>query len=155
MRCACKTLLTQEQEDNLRRLARGRTLPARLLERSKMLLLYARGDTMEEIAEHLGVVRQTVSRWLHRFVAQGGVEGLEDASRAGRPTKFSPSKRTKVEDAQIKKEAVFALLHTPPSTCGINRTTWRMTDLHRIMREKGEPLALAKIRTIIKKAGYT
>ena len=63
--------------------------------------------------------------------------------------------RTKVEDDQVKKQAVFALLHVPPSTHCINRTTWRMTDLQKILREQGEPLGLAKIREIIKKAGYS
>lgn len=41
-------------------------LPARLVERSKMLLFGAAGHRVEEIAEQLDVARQTVSRWLGR-----------------------------------------------------------------------------------------
>jgi len=151
---ACEVRLTQEQEAELRHLAASRTVAAQIVERAKIVLAAASGKPDQQTALRLGIVRQTVARWRKRFLERG-VEGLKDALRPGRPTKFFPSIRTAAEDGQIKKEAVFALLHTPPSTYGINRTTWKMTDLHRMMREKGEPLALAKIRAIIKKAGYT
>jgi len=146
--------LTQEQEAELRHLAASRILAARVVERTKIVLAAASGKPDQETAQRLGIARQTVARWRRRFLERG-LEGLKDALRPGRPTKFFPSIRTTAEDSQIKKEAVFTLLHTPPSTYGINRTTWKMIDLHRVMREKGEPLALSKIRTIIKKAGYT
>ena len=50
---AYKVWLNQELEDDLRRYARSRTLPARLVERSKMLLECAAGHTVEEIAGRL------------------------------------------------------------------------------------------------------
>ena len=63
-RFAYKIRLTSEQEDDLHRFARSRTLAARLVERAKMLVLGSTGHTVEEIAEQLGVSRQTVARWL-------------------------------------------------------------------------------------------
>lgn len=63
---ASKIWLSQEEADDLQRFARSRTLPARLVERSKMLLFGAAGHRVEEIAEQLDVARQTVSRWLGR-----------------------------------------------------------------------------------------
>ena len=63
---AYKVWLSQEQEDDLQRFARSRTLPARLVERSKMLLSCAAGHTVEDTAEQLDMARQTVSRWLGR-----------------------------------------------------------------------------------------
>ena len=85
MRRAHKVWLTPEQEDDLQRYARSRTLAARLVERSKMLLLCATGHSAEEIAERLDVTRQTVCRWLSRFEAQG-MKGVEQAApRSGRP----------------------------------------------------------------------
>jgi len=50
--------------------------------------------------------------------------------------------------------AVFSLLHQPPSNFGINRTTWKMADLSRIMKETGEPAGEDVIREIVKQAGY-
>jgi hypothetical protein len=46
------------------------------------------------------------------------------------------------------------LLHTPPSTYAINRTTWRMADLQEVLRRQGLPLCKDVIRTILKEAGY-
>jgi len=89
---AYKVWLSPEQEDDLQRFARSRTLPARLVERSKMLLGCAAGQTGEEIAEQLDVARQTVSRWLGRYVERGlaGVE--KDMPRSGRPRTITPAR---------------------------------------------------------------
>jgi hypothetical protein len=35
------------------------------------------------------------------------------------------------------RQAVFALLHSPCSSYALNRTSWKMTDLQRILREQG------------------
>jgi transposase len=52
------------------------------------------------------------------------------------------------------KPAVFSLLHSPPSVHGINRTTWKMSDLQRILREQGHSISRDLISTIIKGAGF-
>src|SRR5215469_15629124 len=57
-------------------------------------------------------------------------------------------------DKEQNKQAVFSLLHTPPSAYGINRTTWRMVDLHTVLKKQGSPLCTTVIRTILKKAGH-
>src|SRR6202162_3243358 len=90
MQRAYKVRLTLEQEDDLERFARSRTLPARLVERAKILVQGSMGHGAEEIAAQLGVARQTVTRWLSRFEAQG-MKGLEDAHRSGRPPLILPS----------------------------------------------------------------
>ncbi len=52
------------------------------------------------------------------------------------------------------KNAVFGILHEPPSNYGINRTTWTMDQLSRILRQTGHPVCPGVIRKIIKLAGY-
>ena len=52
------------------------------------------------------------------------------------------------------KQAVFGLLHEPPSNYGINRTTWIMSDLTRVLRETGHPACPQVICKITKAAGY-
>jgi len=52
------------------------------------------------------------------------------------------------------RQAVFALLHSPPSVHGINRTTWKMKDLQRILHEQGHSISCDLISTIIKDAGF-
>jgi transposase len=91
MQRAYKVWLSQEQEDDLRRFAGSRTLAARLVERSKMVLACALGHNVEEIAEQLEVARQTVSRWLGRSIERG-LDGIEkDLPRSGRPPIILPS----------------------------------------------------------------
>lgn len=53
------------------------------------------------------------------------------------------------------KNAVFAVLHSPPSSHGINRTTWKIADIQRVVREQTlKPVSRNVIGTIIKDAGY-
>jgi len=61
--------------------------------------------------------------------------------------------RRKSQDDRIRR-AVFALLHSPPSVHGINRTTWKMTDLQRILREEGQSISRDLISAIIEEAGF-
>src|SRR5258708_31756232 len=35
------------------------------------------------------------------------------------------------------QNTLFAVLHTPPTAYDINRTTWKMDDLRRVLGEKG------------------
>jgi transposase len=59
----------------------------------------------------------------------------------------------KSQDERIR-QAVFAMLHSPPSAYGLNRTSWKMADLQRILREQGQSLSRDLISTIIGEAGF-
>jgi transposase len=61
---------------------------------------------------------------------------------------------SKKSDQDSIKRAVFTLLHSPPAAHGINRTTWRMVDLKKILSEHHQPLGSDVIRRIIKEAGF-
>jgi transposase len=77
--------LTDEQRAALQRWARGRTTPARLVQRAQIVLLAAEGRQNIGIAAELGIDRTIVNRWRRRF-AEKGLAGIEkDAPRGGRP----------------------------------------------------------------------
>jgi hypothetical protein len=87
--------------------------------------------------------RLTVRKCRRLFDA-GSVEGLfARKARAG----------LKVNDEGLK-EAIFALLHEPPSNHGINRTTWTMADICAVLARQGKPACGAVVRAITKAAGY-
>ena len=87
-----KVWLNQEVRDDLERFARSRTLAGRLVQRAQIVLLAAARKSDQEIAEAVGVVRQTVSLWRGRFVEQG-ITGIEkDAPRSGRPRTITPAR---------------------------------------------------------------
>ena len=84
MRLAPQIELTDAEREQLGKLSRGRSLPARIVERARIVLLAFEGKQNREIAEALGVTRRTVGRWRSRFAAKG-LEGIaKDAPRPGR-----------------------------------------------------------------------
>ena len=87
LRLAPKVWLSQEQQDELERFARSRTLAARLVERARIIVRAAAGLDNQEIAEEMDVCRQTVGRWRERFTTRG-MDGLEDRPRSGRPARI-------------------------------------------------------------------
>jgi transposase len=89
---APKVWLTAEQQDDFVRFARSQTLAARLVERSKIVLQAAAGKADIEIAQALGITRQTVGLWRRRFLDRV-IAGIEkDAPRSGRPRLIAASK---------------------------------------------------------------
>ena len=98
MRVAPRIHLTQEQQKTLIRLVKGRRTEVRVALRAKIVLAAARGLENQEIAEELGITRETVGRWRSRFVERS-VEGLlKDLPRGGR----KPTKRSRVEGRIIE-----------------------------------------------------
>jgi transposase len=92
MRVAPPVELTEEQERALQQWARGRSLPARQVERARVVLLAAAGMQDLEIAAEIGISNQKAARWRKRFLKMG-LAGLEkDAPRPGRTPSITPAK---------------------------------------------------------------
>ena len=90
MRVAPAVVLTETQRATLESWARGRSIPARLVERARIVLQAAEGRQDAQIAELLSLPRQKAARWRKRFLALG-LAGLErDAPRPGRPARITP-----------------------------------------------------------------
>ena len=87
IRRAPKVWLSNEQQDDLERFSRSRTLNAGLVERARIVLKASHGRDNQQIAAELGLCRQTVGQWRERYVAQG-LDGLEDRPRSGRPARI-------------------------------------------------------------------
>jgi DNA-binding CsgD family transcriptional regulator len=82
--------LTPEERSQLERRARRQTATKREVFRARIVVLAADGLRNDEIAERLGTVRTTVSRWRKRFFEDRDA-GLHDRPRSGRPRTFPPS----------------------------------------------------------------
>ena len=84
MRTAPAIFLSPEQRTTLERLARQRSLPARVVERARIVLLAAEGLENRQIAARMDITPEKVARWRKRFL-EGGIAALEkDAPRPGR-----------------------------------------------------------------------
>jgi len=132
--------LNQEDVDKL--LTCIRNEPLKYRNRAVAILSYCRLIRVGHIACFLRVSHSSVDEWTRTF-AQHGCQLLL-------PLK---SQYCKAKDT-IYRDAVFEILHAPPSAHGINRTTWRLPDIHSVMAKRGLPIARTNIRKIIKDAGY-
>ena len=84
MRVARKIELSSGDRAVLKQQARGRSLPARLVERSRIVLRAADGLQDREIAAEFGITPEKVARWRKRFLDGGKEALLKDAPRPGR-----------------------------------------------------------------------
>lgn len=99
MRIAPMIVLKDDERKLLVKWSRGRSTPARLVQRASIVLLAAKGMQNKDIADELGVMRRTVGRWRSRFV-EGGLGALEkDLPRGGRRARV----REQYESLIIKK----------------------------------------------------
>lgn len=124
----------------LRRLYEGR-----LTERNRSMVILAnrRGLTCSVTCSFLGIDRHTYRKYFRTF-EHAGVSALFAAQ----------TKSNRKFDNEAIKNTLFVLLHEPPSNYGINRTTWTMGHLSRILHETGHPVGPGVIRKITKLAGY-
>ena len=107
-----KTLLevTDDERDQLIRWARRAKSAQALALRSRIVLACADGLNNKEVAARLGCAAATVGKWRARFV-EGGLDGLSDEPRPGRPAAIAID--------QIE-EVVVATLESKPE----NATHW-------------------------------
>ena len=111
MRFAAAVTLNSEQRQALERMARARSMPARLVERARIVLLAADGMENKQIARRMNLTEKKTARWRSRFLA-GGIAALQkDARRPGKP-------RT-IAEQQVKR-VVEMTLHQKP----VNATHW-------------------------------
>jgi transposase len=96
MKTAPTIVLSSDERKTLTMWSRGRSTPARLVLRAKIVLAAAEGRTNEAIADELHTSKPTVGRWRSRFAAQrtAGIE--KDASRPGRLPAITAETMTRI-----------------------------------------------------------
>ena len=87
VRVAPEIVLSDEERDELTKLARSKLSSVRLASRARIVLLAAKGMQNKDIAEQLKMGRVQVSRWRERYV-ESRLEGIEhDLARGAPPVK--------------------------------------------------------------------
>jgi transposase len=131
--------LTDEENEEIKRLAHSRTAPARLVERARMVWLASQSWRVAAIAAELRVHVDTVRHWLKRFNATG-LAGLQDAPRSGRPATYTPQ--------QVGEVIVAAL--TDPQHLGLPFGCWTLDRLQVYLNEeKGIPIKRSRINELL------
>lgn len=120
MRVAAQVVLSTEERDELEKLARGRKVPARVVERAKIVLLAAEGKQNREIARLCGITRRTVGLWRRRFVEKRIAGILKDAPRTGRKRR-------------INEEVIREIVRKTTQEIPVGRTHWSTRSLAKEM----------------------
>ena len=151
--------VSAEQREQLEGLARRRSTAQALALRARIVLACAEGGNNTEVAERLGVMRQTVGRWRSRFIGNG-VDGLLDEPRPGAPRKISDAAVERVVTLTLESKPSDATHWSTRSLAkrtGLSRTSvariWRAFGLrpHRSESFKlsTDPLLIEKVRDIV------
>lgn len=130
-----------------------------LARRARIILLSATGMSNTEVAEKVGVTKQTAGKWRQRFLARR-IDGLPDEPRPGTPRRIT--------DADVERVITTTLETTPPAAThwstrtmarasGLSQTAisqiWRAFALqpHRseTFKLSRDPLFIDKVRDIV------
>jgi transposase len=84
------------EERTLRKLASARHAPASLIQRARIVTGSWDGASVAELADRLGCHPKTVYKWLHRFNAAQGLDGLADLPRPGLPRRLTEHERGRI-----------------------------------------------------------
>jgi len=109
---------TDQEKQQLIKLAQGRNTAQKLVLRAKIILKIIEGLPKKRIAEQLNTTRPTVYLWDKRY-QENGIDGLlKDATRSG---------RRPVQTAEKEKLIVEATLHSKPD----DATQWSIRSMAR------------------------
>ena len=108
MRVAAAIALSDETRLRLEKLARGRSTPVRIAQRSRIVLLAGDGLQNKQIAERMEVAPRMVALWRNRFLTLGVEELLKDASRPGRTPSISTQMVTQIIEKTTQRKPANA-----------------------------------------------
>ena len=125
--------INNEQREELVTMQRSLKLERRYVDRAKVILLSANGDTIDSIMNQVSLSRRAVNKWRQRF-KKHGLAGLKDAPRSGKKPFITPEQKAMViQKACSKPEGGY--------------TNWSQS---RIAKEVG--ISQSKVYQILKEA---
>lgn len=134
--------ISEEEREELGRMARSRTVGAGLVRRARILMHALEGLKAPEISARMDLCGATVRHWLKRFNARG-LPGLEEDVRSGRPPTYSAEQRSVVINAAL----------TRPADLGLPFACWTLDRLVAYLSEQGIAMRRSRISEIFIQEG--
>lgn len=135
--------MTAEEAQALQALAHSRTAEARLRDRARICWLSHQGQPVATIKAVMGVADGTVRLWITRF-NDGGLDGLHDRRRGGRPATYAPEQVGELIAASL----------TNPDELGLPFGSWTLDRLATYLQEeKGIAIKRSRIGEILQREG--
>jgi transposase len=159
VRKASAIKLSEDERDFLQRLVRRRKVARGDAQRAEIILRAAKGLNNCEIADTVGVTRQTVRTWRERF-AKHRLDGLDDEPRCGAPRKIGDDRIEEIVTRTLEtkpKDATHWSTRGMAKASGVSTSTvhriWRAFSLqpHRTETFKlsTDPQFVEKVRDIV------
>ena len=131
--------LTAGQRADLRQRLRQHKLSPRLRRRLECICLAGQGWPVPRIAAYLGLDQATIRRTIHRL-ADGGLDGLADRPRSGRPPKLDRRDLDAVEELLAR-------------AAGRNEI-WTLAQLARwLARTRGTTISPGRLSALLRQRG--
>ena len=132
--------LSNSDVEYLQSLVRQRTIQAQVVERAKMLLYKAQGESNKAIAERLDVNIKTVNLCINKFKNKGVSGALFDEQRKGRPV-------------EITDDAVAWIINVAcqrPADLGYSQEMWTLKNLHQHIQKNADGAEFPRLATMTK-----
>ncbi|SDD96371.1 DDE superfamily endonuclease [Mucilaginibacter pineti] len=111
------------------------------------LEMAAGGATVTEVARKIEAMRKTVGDWIAAYI-KNGLKAFELARH-----KIAPEVARRMKE---RKEHIIKLLHEPPKSYGLNRTSWTITALsQQYGRVFEKTISWAQVKYCLKQLRYT
>ena len=131
--------LSQEHRTYLESLLKKGSVPAKTYKRALALLELDRGKTFTEVAQTIGVAKQTTSTWAKKY-QKSELAFMIDKPRPGRPTLIDGLQRAKI--------TALACSDAPE---GYERWSLRLLADKAVELELVETISYSEVRLILKK----
>ena len=109
MAVAPRIILTVDQKKQLEKNVRSGRTPVQVVERSKIVLLAAKGLTNKDIAEQLGTDVIKVARWRNRYAKEG-----YDGIAKNRPRGANQGGKSSVAQARLRSRIIKLTMESKP-----------------------------------------
>ena len=148
-KASCLTL-SDEDRSYLEAQTRARTIQAQTVSRARILLLKAKGVSIDEIADKVGMNRKSVMLCINKYL-EGGVENaLFDAPGRGRNAEITDD----------EKAWIISIAYQKPVDLGYSAETWTRALLTKHINKLAEgaghmrlsTISQSKVRTILEEA---
>lgn len=137
---ALPLLLSAEERNQLETIMRTRTLQAQVVSRARILLLKADGDSVDTIAEKVGLNRNSVLLCLKKYNAGGIENAIYDAPGRGRNAEITDEEKAWIINVACQK----------PVELGYSAETWTYARLTNHINTTAESAGYTRLSTITK-----
>jgi len=97
-----KIELSEEERVALEYRVRSQKIEYRQRLRSQIILRLSEMKTYDEIEQELRICRPSINKWKRRY-KEGGISGLEDAPRSGKPATYGEADKARVVQLACSK----------------------------------------------------